>query len=190
MAIRESAVPALADGVLLRRGDLLRSSAQTLVNPVNCVGAMGRGLALQFKREYPAMFSDYSWRCAAGELRPGKPQLWRPGAQQLPLDGAGAVTGTPGHWILNFPTKRHWRESSRIDDIAAGLDWLNRHHRSLGIESLAVPALGCGEGGLVWADVFPLLNARLGSLGIPVELYEPSGGGADRGPPGGRRPGR
>ena len=174
MTAADGPAPSRRDGgVVMRRGDILRSSAQTLVNPVNTVGVMGKGLALQFKRAYPAMFADYARRCGAGELRPGRPQLWRPGA---PVASA-PLPGMATRWILNFPTKRHWRERSRRSDIEAGLTWLDRHCEALRIESLAVPALGCGEGGLEWLDVLPLLERRLGRLGIPVELYEPPGAG-------------
>ena len=139
---------------------MLRSSAQTLVNTVNCVGVMGKGIALDFKRSYPVMFEDYTGRCAAGGVRPGEPYLWRPAPSEQ-------------HWVLNFPTKRHWRARSRLSDIVDGLDWLEAHCEEWGIESLAVPALGCQNGGLRWAEVGPLLFERLGRLGIPVELYAP-----------------
>ena len=152
--------------VILRSGDLLHSSAQTLVNTVNCVGVMGRGIALDFRCAYPAMFEDYARRCNAGEVRPGRPYLWRP-------------THADQHWVLNFPTKRHWRARSRMSDIVDGLDWLEAHCEEWGIESLAVPALGCQNGGLRWAEVGPLLFERLGRLGIPVELYAPLGASAE-----------
>ena len=148
--------------VTIRSGDLLRSPAQTLVNTVNCVGVMGKGLALGFKQAYPAMFEDYARRCASREVRPGQPYLWRPAHADQ-------------HWILNFPTKRHWRSRSRLSDIVSGLDWLEAHCEEWRIESLAVPALGCQNGGLRWAEVGPLLYERLGRLGIPVALYAPLG---------------
>ena len=150
----------LDTGVTVRSGDLLRSPAQTLVNTVNCVGVMGKGIALEFRRAYPAMFDDYAARCAAGEVRLGEPYLWRPARPHR-------------HSILNFPTKRHWRARSRLSDIVDGLDWLEAHREEWGIESLAVPALGCQNGGLRWAELGPLLFERLNRLGIPVELYAP-----------------
>ena len=153
-------MPNLLAGVTVRRGDPTRSSAQTLVNTVNCVGVMGKGIALAFKRAYPAMFEDYAMRCAAGEVRAGEPYLWRPAHPEQ-------------HWVLNFPTKRHWRARSRLSDIVDGLDWLEAHREEWGIESLAVPALGCQNGGLRWAEVGPLLFERLNRLGIPIELYVP-----------------
>lgn len=157
-------------GVTVRVGDLLESDAQTLVNTVNCVGVMGKGIALDFKRAFPAMFEDYVERCAAGEVRLGEPYLWRPvDVQPRTSDPVPAS----GPCVLNFPTKGHWRSRSRLSDITDGLDWLEAHREGWGIESLAVPALGCQNGGLRWDDVQPLLVERLGRLGIPVELYAP-----------------
>lgn len=152
----------LPPGATVRSGDMLRSTAQTLVNTVNCVGVMGKGIALDFRRAYPQMFEDYARRCAAGEVQPGRPYLWWSSSPDQ-------------HWILNFPTKRHWRARSRMSDIVEGLDWLEAHCEEWRIESLAVPALGCQNGGLRWAEVGPLLYERLGRLGIPVELYAPLG---------------
>ena len=160
-------------GVTLRSGNLLQSTAQTLVNTVNCVGVMGKGIALDFKRAYPAMFEDYARRCAAGRVRPGQPYLWRPEPSQLGFAEVASPAPSEQHWVLNFPTKRHWRARSRLSDIVDGLDWLEAHCEEWGIESLAVPALGCQNGGLRWAEVGPLLFERLGHLGIPVELYAP-----------------
>src|SRR5437667_2509521 len=141
-------------------GDLFESSAQTLVNTVNCVGVMGKGLALEFKKRFPDMYEDYVRRCAAGQVRLGEPYLFR---ALLPP------------WILNFPTKDHWRSVSRLADIVAGLTYLERHYRAWGIESLAVPALGCNNGGLEWRVVGPTLYRHLSQLEIPVELYAPLG---------------
>ena len=157
-------------GVTVRTGDLLGSDAQTLVNTVNCIGVMGKGIALDFKRAFPAMFGDYVERCAAGEVRLGEPYLWRPIDTQRAIPDP-APTGPP--WVLNFPTKGHWRAWSRLPDIVDGLDWLEAHCEEWGIESLAVPALGCQNGGLRWDNVRPLLVERLARLGIPVELYAP-----------------
>ncbi|MDE2696227.1 MAG: macro domain-containing protein [Chloroflexota bacterium] len=157
-------------GIVVRTGDLLESDAQTLVNTVNCVGVMGKGIALDFKRAFPMMFEDYVKRCAAGEVRLGEPYVWRPVDVQRGIPDC-APTGE--RWVLNFPTKGHWRARSRLSDIADGLDWLEAHCEEWGIESLAVPALGCQNGGLRWDDVRPLLVERLSRLGIPVELYAP-----------------
>lgn len=142
-------------------GDIFESQAQTLVNTVNCVGIMGKGIALAFKNRFPAMFEEYQQRCKAGEVRLGEPYLY-------------PSLMTP--WILNFPTKAHWRSVSNIKDIIHGLDYLIAHYRDWGITSMAVPPLGCGQGQLEWRVVAPILHRYLDQLAIPVELY-----GMDRG---------
>ena len=141
-------------------GDILESKAQTLVNTVNCVGVMGKGVALAFKKHFPEMFKDYVQRCAAGEVRLGQPYLYR--------------TLVAPH-VLNFPTKDHWRSVSRLEDIVRGLEYLEQHYREWGITSLAVPPLGCGQGQLEWRVVGPTLYRHLGRLSIPVALYAPFG---------------
>jgi len=141
-------------------GDLLGSSAQTLVNTVNCVGIMGKGIALQFKDNFPEMFADYAARCSRGEVKLGQPYLYR---RLVPP------------WILNFPTKAHWRSVSRLTDIVNGLNYLKEHYIEWGIESLAVPPLGCGHGQLEWTIVGPTLYRNLRTLEIPVELFAPHG---------------
>ncbi|HLV79732.1 MAG TPA: macro domain-containing protein [Chthonomonadaceae bacterium] len=146
-------------------GDLFESNAQTLVNTVNTVGIMGKGIALEFKMRFPNMFEDYAARCAAGEVKLGQPYLYRP---LLPP------------WILNFPTKAHWRAVSRLSDIVAGLEYLERHYQAWGITSLAVPALGCSNGQLEWRIVGPTLFKHLRRLDIPVELYAPFGTPAEQ----------
>ncbi|MBU0691508.1 macro domain-containing protein [bacterium] len=141
-------------------GDLFASKAQTLVNTVNCVGVMGKGIALEFKNRYPAMFADYTTRCKRGEVKLGEPYLFK---------------SSPDRWILNFPTKDHWRSLSRIEDIEKGLEFLLTHYKTWGIESIAVPPLGSGLGGLEWRIVGPILNRYLKRLEIDVELYAPHG---------------
>lgn len=141
-------------------GDLFESPAQTLVNTVNCVGVMGKGIALEFKERFPEMYRDYAERCARGEVRLGRPYLYR--------------SLFPPH-VLNFPTKDHWRSVSKLSDIIAGLEYLEQHYREWGIESLAVPPLGCGQGGLEWRVVGPTLYRHLSRLDIPVEMYAPFG---------------
>jgi len=141
-------------------GDILKSKAQTLVNTVNCVGIMGKGIALEFKEQFPDMFDDYVARCNRKEVRLGKPYLYK----RL----------TPP-WILNFPTKGHWRSVSRIEDIIKGLKYLLQHYQEWGVMSLAVPPLGCGQGQLEWKIVGPTLYRYLSQLEIPVELYAPYG---------------
>jgi O-acetyl-ADP-ribose deacetylase (regulator of RNase III)/uncharacterized protein YwgA len=141
-------------------GDLFASRAQTLVNTVNCVGVMGKGVALEFKKRWPAMFEDYQRRCARKQVRLGEPYLYS--------DDSGVS-------IVNFPTKDHWRSLSRIADIERGLDYLVAHIREWGVTSLAMPPLGCGNGGLEWSEVGPLIYRKLFSLPIDVEVYAPYG---------------
>ncbi|HWP37887.1 MAG TPA: macro domain-containing protein [Gemmatimonadales bacterium] len=141
-------------------GDLLESKAQTLVNTVNTVGVMGKGIALEFKKRFPDMFDDYVARCRAGEVKLGEPYLYR---------------RSTAPWIINFPTKDHWRSVSRISDIARGLKYLFQHYREWGVESLGVPPLGCGSGQLDWRVVGPTLYRWLKRFDIPVELYAPHG---------------
>jgi len=141
-------------------GDLFKSRAQTLVNTVNCVGVMGKGVALGFKERFPDMFEDYVRRCERREVRLGRPYLYK---------------GETEPWVLNFPTKDHWRSVARLDAIVEGLEHLERNYRDWGITSLAVPPLGCGEGQLEWGVVGPTLYRHLDRLLIPVELYGPYG---------------
>ncbi|MBB5705397.1 macro domain-containing protein [Sphingopyxis panaciterrulae] len=141
-------------------GDLFASEAQTLTNTVNCVGVMGKGVALEFKKRFPRMARDYEARCARGEVRLGEPYLYQ--------DESGTR-------ILNFPTKGHWRSASRLLDIERGLDHLAAHAAGWGITSLALPPLGCGNGGLAWSEVGPLIYSKLRGLPIDVEVYAPYG---------------
>lgn len=148
--------------VRVTQGNLFESSAQTLVNTVNTVGVMGKGIALGFKQRYPAMFEDYRARCERGEVRLGEPYIYRP------PDG-----GSP--WIVNFPTKGHWRSPSKLEDIERGLRYLVAHVPAWGVQSLAVPPLGCGNGELEWRVVGPVIYEHLDRLAIPVVMYAPFG---------------
>ncbi len=141
-------------------GDIFRSQAQTLVNSVNCVGVMGKGIALEFKKRFPDMYRDYVRRCEAKQVKLGRPYLYK---SLVPP------------WVLNFPTKDHWRSASRLEDIEQGLRYLEQHYREWEIRSLAVPPLGCGNGQLKWTVVGPILYRYLKRLRIPVELYAPNG---------------
>jgi len=141
-------------------GDLFESKCQTLVNTVNTVGIMGKGIALEFKKRFPDMFEDYVKRCAEGKVKLGEPYLYK----RL----------TPP-WILNFPTKEHWHSVSNISDIARGLNYLEQYYKKWGITSIALPPLGCGHGQLEWKIVGPTLYRHMKKLDIPVELYAPLG---------------
>ena len=136
-------------------GDLLKSKMHALVNTVNTVGIMGKGVALAFKKRYPAMYLDYVQRCDKHEVKLGHPYPYE----------------ADDHLIINFPTKQHWRSVSRLSDIVAGLEYLERHYMEWDIRSLAVPPLGCGNGQLEWRVVGPVLVRHLRRLVIPVELY-------------------
>ncbi len=146
--------------VKVQIGNLFDSNAQTLVNTVNCVGIMGKGIALEFKNRFPDMFADYAARCHRHEVRLGRPYLYK--TLMLP-------------WILNFPTKDHWRSVARLESITEGLEYLLQHYKDWGITSLAVPPLGCGEGQLEWQIVGPTLYRYLKRMEIPVVLFAPYG---------------
>jgi O-acetyl-ADP-ribose deacetylase (regulator of RNase III)/uncharacterized protein YwgA len=141
-------------------GDLFASRAQTLVNTVNCVGVMGKGVAEQFKLRFPGMFDDYKIRIERKAVRLGEPYLYR--------DQSGAR-------IINFPTKDHWRSPSRLADIERGLDYLVAHAAEWEVTSIALPPLGCGNGGLEWSEVGPLIYRKLHELPIDVDVYAPYG---------------
>lgn len=141
-------------------GDMFESGAQTLVNTVNCVGVMGKGIALEFKRRFTEAFKDYEARCKRHEVKLGHPYLYK---SVIPP------------WILQFPTKDNWRMVTRLDDIIRGLEHVLEHYKQWGIESLAVPPLGCGQGQLEWRIVGPTLYRYLKRMDIPVELYAPYG---------------
>ena len=149
--------------IAITHGNLLDAPVEALVNTVNTTGVMGKGIALQFKQAFPAMFQQYVRDCKAGEVRLGRMHVYE----------AGGLVGGP-RWIINFPTKDHWRSSSRLSDVEAGLDDLAATIQRLNIRSIAVPPLGCGNGGLNWADVRPRIEATLGRLpGVSVYVYEP-----------------
>lgn len=151
--------------IKLTQGDLLKQDdVDAIVNTVNCVGVMGKGIALQFKNKWPANFNAYAAACKAGEVRPGR---------MFVFDSGGLVKP---NFIINFPTKDHWRGSSKIEFIRDGLADLIAQVRRLGIRSIAVPPLGCGNGGLDWADVRPLIESAFEVLpDVEVRLFEPAG---------------
>ncbi|MCA1600401.1 MAG: macro domain-containing protein [Acidobacteria bacterium] len=140
--------------------DIFQSNAQTLINTVNCVGVMGKGIALEFKERFPEMFEDYVKRCGRKEVKPGIPYLFR---RLLPPN------------IINFPTKDHWKSVSRLSDIERGLQHLLSHYKEWGVTSLGIPPLGCGNGQLEWKTVGPFIYRYAREMGIPIELYAPYG---------------
>lgn len=148
------------------KGNLLAADAEALVNAVNTVGVMGKGLALQFKEAFPENFTAYQRECKAGRMVPGRMFIFESPASPGPK------------YLINFPTKRHWRNPSRYEDIETGLVDLVAQVRKRGIRSLAVPPLGCGLGGLDWERVRPMIERAFQDLGdVRVLLFEPTGGG-------------
>lgn len=141
-------------------GDIFESEMKTLVNTVNCVGVMGKGIAQVIKKRYPMMFADYAHRCKNNQVQLGKPYYY---------------SDLSGISIVNFPTKEHWRTATRLSDIETGLDYFVEHIHAWNVESVAFPPLGCGNGGLEWAKVGPLMYSKLKDLDITIELYAPFG---------------
>lgn len=146
-----------------RTGNILEADAAALVNSVNCVGVMGRGIALQFRKAWPDNFRAYEAACRQREVQPGKMFVFETGRLTNP------------RYIINFPTKRHWRGKSRLEDIEAGLHALKDEIRRLGIRSIAIPPLGAGLGGLRWEVVRGRIEEALGDLaGVQVIVFEPT----------------
>lgn len=130
-------------------GDLLASQCEALVNPVNCHGVMGAGLALQFKKAFPLYYENYRQSCLDGVIRPGRVNVYQ----------------REGHpTIVNFPTKNHWKDKSTYDWIEKGLSSLAEAIRVTGVKSIAIPMIGCGLGGLDWAIVREMIVQRLSHL--------------------------
>ncbi|GAA0729977.1 macro domain-containing protein [Dactylosporangium roseum] len=143
-------------------GNLLDADVEALVNTVNCAGVMGKGIALQFKRAYPAMFREYARAAESGEVTLGRMHVWRTGLLAGP------------RFVINFPTKGHWRARSSLVDIDNGLTDLVRVLEELNIKSVAIPPLGCGNGGLEWTDVEPMIRTALVAVPhVDVVLYPP-----------------
>jgi O-acetyl-ADP-ribose deacetylase (regulator of RNase III) len=148
----------------LTKGNLLEADAEALVNTVNCVGFMGKGIALQFRQAFPENFEAYRRICDKGELQPGRMFVFETRSMVGP------------RFIINFPTKRHWKGKSRIEDIDAGLDALIEEVVRLGIKSIAVPPLGCGLGGLDWNKVRPRIELAFKAVpDVRVLLFPPAG---------------
>lgn len=164
--------------IIAAHGNVLTADAEALVNSVNCEGFMGKGIALQFKKAFPENFKAYARACRRGEVRPGAMFVYETGAMVGP------------RYIINFPTKRKWRQKSRLEDIQYGLRALVAFVRERNITSIAVPPLGCGLGGLNWATVRPLILQAFEDLpDVKVLLYEPEGApAAEQMPVGTARP--
>jgi O-acetyl-ADP-ribose deacetylase (regulator of RNase III) len=151
--------------IKITKGNLLKAPAEALVNTVNIVGVMGKGVALQFRQAYPEMYRAYEKACDAKDVRLGQVQVF----------DLGGLAGGP-RWIINFPTKGHWKARSRLKDIETGLADLTATVERLGIRSIALPPLGCGNGGLDWADVLPRIKQAFSSLpNVNVLVFPPTG---------------
>lgn len=147
-----------------KSGDILKEDAEAIINTVNCVGVMGRGIALQFKNAYPENYKEYETACRNGIVQPGKMHVYETNQIIFP------------HYIINFPTKRHWREKSRIEDIQSGLESLKELIKEYNIKTIAIPPLGCGLGGLEWSEVKQRIESTLGSLSdVKIIAFEPNG---------------
>lgn len=157
--------------ITFKTGNILTEDVEAIVNTVNCVGVMGRGIALQFKNVFPENFSAYAKACKREEVVPGKMFIFETGELTNP------------RYIINFPTRRHWKGKSRIEDIDAGLVALAADIQERQIQSIALPPLGCGLGGLDWGLVRLRIKATLGSLtGVHVIVFEPDRGKVDSRP--------
>lgn len=141
------------------KGNMFNTPAEILINTVNCVGVMGAGIALKFKQRYPQMFDEYRRKCGAGEIRPGELHVWQ---------------SLNGERIVNFPTKRDWRNDSRYEDIESGLLALKLFLASQGPVRVVIPALGCGHGGLDWSIVSAMISEHLRGLDCEIIVFEPS----------------
>lgn len=167
--------------ITMLRGDLLRDDADALVNTVNCVGVMGKGIALTFKRRYPAMFDAYRRRCASGAVRTGTMHVWANPAHpehritEEPVELVRSTAPANPRLVVNFPTKQHWRDPSKIEWIIEGLVDLTLAVQAHQISSIAIPPLGCGNGGLRWSDVEPLILAAVATWpeDVEVRIYQP-----------------
>lgn len=149
-----------------KTSDIFTEDTEALVNTVNCVGIMGRGLALQFKEVFPENFKSYAAACKQKKVQPGR----------MFVHETGRLTNP--RYIINFPTKRHWRDKSRMEDIDTGLIALAAEIRAHNIQSVAIPPLGCGLGGLNWHDVQPRIEKMLEQLSdlraivfVPTEMH-------------------
>ena len=141
----------------IKNGDIFKSNCQTIVNPINCEPVMGKGLALRFKKKYPKMFQYHKEKCENNDVKIGIPYIYQISDRKQ---------------ILNFPTKKYWKNDSKIAYIEDGIQYIIDHKDELNIKNIAIPALGCGLGNLEWEKVKELL-LKLEVLEINIEIYEP-----------------
>ncbi len=146
-------------GIVYVSGDILKATTEAIINPVNTAGVMGAGLAKQFHSKYPRMFKDYRDMCRLGELIPGRLHVF---------DREGF---SPPFYIINFPTKKHWSQPSRLEYIETGLSTLVQILGRLSARSISIPKLGCGLGGLNWCDVNSLIKKYLSNAEVKIMVY-------------------
>lgn len=162
---------------LIDGGDIFFSDLQTLTVTVNLKGVMGKGLALRAKEQFPDVYVEYEKACRSKKITSARPYIYKrevPVTDELmDIKPHNMSVENPMKWFLLFATKRDWRAKSRIEDIDAGLKWLQKNSEKEEVRSLAMAALGCANGGLNWADVAPLMCKSLDGIGIPVEIYLP-----------------
>lgn len=144
----------------IKQGDIFKSSCEVIANPINCVGVMGGGLALAFKKKFPEHFETYKKMCQNGEIKVGELYV---------------IDGDENHKVLLFPTKIHWKNPSLMEYVVDGLKYLAENYEKMDIKSIAIPAIGCGLGGLNWEDVKEQITSVLSELDnkIDIEIYEP-----------------
>jgi hypothetical protein len=167
---------AVTQHMFLVEGDLFFSTMQTLTVSVNTVGIMGKGLASRAKYQFPDVYVVYQDACRSKKLQMGKPYLYKRESfvdGELADEPSSLSTPNSNKWFLLFATKKHWRENSDMAGIEQGLQWVKDKYKTEGIKSLAIPALGCGLGGLDWKDVGPLICQYLVTLDIPIAVYLP-----------------
>ena len=161
-------------------GNLLSADVEALVNTVNTVGVMGKGLALQFRRRFPANFDVYAAACARRDIKIGRMLVVETrvfAASDPDLFAKSLTTAPPARlrYIINFPTKQHWRDPSRLEYLRVGLIALIEEIRARSIRSIAIPPLGCGNGRLAWSDVEPLIKSAFSALvDVRVVLFGPN----------------
>ena len=166
----------ISNHITLKKGDMFFSKMQTFAISVNTVGIMGKGLASRAKYQFPDVYVLYQDLCRHRKLRMGVPYLYKREEnyeKTLIEDGISTVTENGHRWFLLFPTKNHWREKSPTEGIKKGLQWLMENYKTQGIKSIALPALGCGLGGLDWKDIGPLMCQSLSSIDIDTSIYLP-----------------
>ena len=166
----------IGDNISLIDGDMFFSNLQTLTISVNLQGVMGKGLASRAKYQFPDVYVAYQDVCRAKRITATKPYLYKRESsldEELADVGAPLIAPNAIKWFLLFATKRHWKDNSRLDDIEGGLAWVRANYQTQGIQSLAMPALGCGLGGLDWKKVGPLMCKYLHGINISVAIYLP-----------------